>query len=81
MSIRWKAATYDITSSHRMMFQNPFFMHWIDAIGCIRMTVNINRNPDLMTPRTDPPYSTKMSNTGIMNGILTATGKGSQTLR
>ena len=75
MSICWKAATCDITSSHRMMLQNPFFMDWIGPIGRIRMTVDINRHPDLVTFRTDAPYPTKMSDTGIVNGILTATGK------
>ena len=81
MSIRWKAATYHITSRSYMMLQNPFFMDWIDPIGRIRMTVDINRHPDLMTFRTNTPYPTKMSDTGIVNRILTATGKGSQSLR
>lgn len=80
MSIRWKAATYDITSRSYMMLQNPFFMDWIGPIGRIRMTVDINRHPDLVTSRANTPYPTKMSNTGIVNGVLTATGKGSQTL-
>jgi len=81
MSIRWKAATYHITSRPYMMLQNPFFMNWIAPIGRIRMTVNINRHPDLMTFRTDAPYPTKMSDTGIVNGVLTSTGKCSHALR